>query len=84
VVAPIIAAAAFTRYRAEVMGRGGRGDRCRHRVMPGGQNPQNPRKNLGERSEFGFTETLSAATILAPQAIPLDAAESAWNHPDKG
>jgi hypothetical protein len=35
-----------------------------------------PRKNGSERSEFGFTETLSAATILVPQAIALDALET--------
>jgi len=35
-----------------------------------------PRKNRSEKSEFRFTETISTATILAPQAIPLDAAET--------
>jgi hypothetical protein len=38
-----------------------------------------PRKNRAERSEFRFTETLSAATILVPQAIALDAAETDKN-----
>ncbi|MCU1045408.1 hypothetical protein JAK48_02415 [Stenotrophomonas maltophilia] len=38
-----------------------------------------PRKNRPEKSEFGFTETLSAATILAPQAIAPDAAETLKN-----
>ena len=35
-----------------------------------------PRRNRSERSEFGFTETLSAATILVPQAIALDSLET--------
>jgi hypothetical protein len=38
-----------------------------------------PRKKPGEKSEFGFTETLSAATILVPQAIALHAAETDRN-----
>ncbi|MFI3488062.1 hypothetical protein, partial [Klebsiella pneumoniae] len=42
----------------------------------GGKIHRIPRKNRPERSEFGFTETLSAATILVPQAIALDAAET--------
>ncbi|CCH14029.1 hypothetical protein SMD_3515 [Stenotrophomonas maltophilia D457] len=38
-----------------------------------------PRKNRPERSEFRFTETLSAATILVPQAIAPDATETNKN-----
>ena len=62
---PIFAAAAFTRYRTDVMD-----------VDPGRKNPPDSAQNRPERSEFGFTETLSAATILVPQAIALDAAET--------
>ncbi|WP_439450078.1 hypothetical protein [Stenotrophomonas sp. ATs4] len=43
------------------------------------QMPGNPRKNRLEKSEFRFTETLSAATILVPQAIALDATETDKN-----
>jgi hypothetical protein len=37
---------------------------------------RNLRKKRPEKSEFGFTETISPATILVPQAIALDAAET--------
>lgn len=40
---------------------------------------RNPRKKPVEKSEFGFTETLSAATILVPQAIALHAVETDGN-----
>ncbi|HHA2741604.1 hypothetical protein JAK62_21150 [Stenotrophomonas maltophilia] len=42
----------------------------------GGKIHRIPRKNRPERSEFGFTKTLSAATILVLQAFALDAAET--------
>gem|GEM_PF-4862066 len=38
--------------------------------------PSIPRKKPAEKSEFRFTETISAATILVPQAIARDAAET--------
>ncbi|MBN5143021.1 hypothetical protein JY471_10825, partial [Stenotrophomonas maltophilia] len=43
------------------------------------ETPPLPRKNHNEKSEFGFTETLSAATILVLQAIALDAAATDGN-----
>ena len=40
--------------------------------------PESAQKRI-ERSEFGFTETLSVATILAAQAISLDSLETDKN-----
>lgn len=40
---------------------------------------RNPRKKPIGKSEFGFTEKLSAATILVPQAMALHAAETDGN-----
>ncbi len=42
----------------------------------GHNSPSFPRKKPVEKSEFGFTETLSAATIVVPQAIAPDAPET--------
>ena len=49
-------------------------------IHQGDNSPESAQKRT-ERSEFGFTETLSAATILVPQAIALDAAETEKNLP---
>ncbi len=48
------------------------------RTAPGrrAKSPANPRKKPAEKSELRFTETLSAATILVPQAFSPDTGET--------